>query len=375
MGKYKVLVADDIAENRKILSLFLTELGFSVLEAENGRRALDAVMRENPDIVILDVMMPEMSGMEVCRILKSNPATKIIPVVIITALSDEQNHLKALEAGADDFLSKPFNIHFLKARLKSLLSLKIMMDMNRHYQEILKKSNVDLLQKLISTQEVTIFALAKLAEFRDPETGEHLERMREYGKFLALKLKEIPRYRDTIGEEFVENLYKSMPLHDIGKVGIPDNILLKPAKLTEEEFAIMKKHTVIGGDAIRSAIELAGMEGSFLDVGKEIAYFHHERWDGTGYPNGIAGDEIPLPARITAIIDVYDALTSRRVYKSELSHNQACEIIINKSDGHFDPQVLDAFGELETQFRRIKQSHRDRASKMMGSGMIRTVGS
>ncbi|MGQ9616667.1 MAG: response regulator [Spirochaetota bacterium] len=365
MEKHKILVADDILENRKILSLFLSELGFSVIEAENGREALDAVLRDNPDIVILDVMMPEMSGIEVCRVLKSNPNTKIIPVVIITALSDENNHLKAIEAGADDFLSKPFNIHFLRARIKSLLALKLMIDMNNRYQEMLKKSNVELLQKLVSTQEITIFALAKLAEFRDPETGEHLERMREYGKLLALKLKQHPKYSRQISEEFVENLYKSMPLHDIGKVGIPDSILLKPGKLTEEEFEIMKKHTIIGGDALRSAIEIARMERSFLDIGKEIAYHHHERWDGSGYPKGLEGEDIPLSARITAIADVYDALTSKRVYKPEIPHEKACDIILYESRGLFDPDLLSVFGELKVKFREIKMKYRDTGSRMI----------
>jgi putative two-component system response regulator len=365
MEKHKILVAEDIPENRKVLSLFLSELGFSVIEAENGRKALEAVMSNNPDIVILDIMMPEMTGIEVCRVLKSNPETKIIPVVIITALSDEQNHLKAIEAGADDFLSKPFNIHFLRARIKSLLALKLMSDMNRRYQEMLKKSNVELLQRLISTQEITIIALAKLAEFRDPETGEHLERMREYGKLLATKLRELPRYNKGISDEFVENLYKSMPLHDIGKVGIPDRILLKPGKLTEEEFEVMKKHTIIGGDTLKAAIELAGVEKSFLDTGKEIAYYHHERWDGKGYPEGLEGEDIPLSARITAIADVYDALTSKRVYKDEIPHEKACDIILYESKGYFDPDLLSVFSEFESGFKEIKKRYRDVGSRMI----------
>jgi putative two-component system response regulator len=240
-----------------------------------------------------------------------------------------------------------------------------MSDMNRLYQEMLKKSNVELLQRLISTQEITIIALAKLAEFRDPETGEHLERMREYGKLLANKLRELPKYNKRISDDFVENLYKSMPLHDIGKVGIPDRILLKPGKLTEEEFEIMKRHTVIGGDALKAAIELAGMEKSFLDTGKEIAYYHHERWDGKGYPEGLEGEDIPLSARITAIADVYDALTSKRVYKDEIPHEKACDIILCESKGYFDPDLLSVFSELESRFKEIKTKYRDIGSRMI----------
>lgn len=364
-NKPQILIADDIRENRQVLSHFLIEMGYKIFEAGDGREALNMIMKEMPDIVILDIMMPEMNGIEVCRIVKSNPETKMIPIIIITALSDEEKHLNALNAGADDFLTKPFNIHFLKARIKSLLALKMTNDMNIKYQEILKKSNVDLMNKLIITQDVTIIALAKLAEFRSPETGEHLERMREYVKILSLELKKLPAYRNYISDKYIGNIYKSSPLHDIGKVGIPDNILLKPGKLTFEEFEIMKKHSVIGGDALSDAIKSTGMEQSFLNMGKEIAYYHHEKWDGTGYPEGLKGEEIPLTARITTLADVYDALTSKRAYKPAFSHDRARTIIIEESDSHFDPDILKAFIKLENDFIDIKKRYKDKPSKMI----------
>lgn len=357
--KPRILIADDAPANRHILAQFLKEMGYSVLETENGREALDAVMSEKPDIVILDIAMPEIDGIEVCRIIKTNPLTKIIPVVIITALGDDEHHLKALDAGADDFLTKPFMAHFLRARLKSLLALKLMSDASLGYQESLKQMNVDLMEKLISTQDITIIALAKLAEFRDPETGEHLERMREYSKVLAYKLRELPKYRYYISDQYIENLYKSSPLHDIGKVGIRDEVLLKPGKLSQDEFELMKQHTTIGGDALATATKFSGMDRSFLDMGKEIAYSHHEKWNGTGYPRGLKGEHIPLSARILAIADVYDALTSKRVYKEAFTHDQSRKIIVEECVSHFDPEVLNAFQDLEDQFIDIRKRYQD----------------
>jgi len=357
--KPRVLVAEDIPANRQVLTQFLVEMGYSVIETENGREALNMVVSEKPDIVILDIKMPEMDGIEVCRIIKSNPVTKFIPVIIITALGDEEHHLQALDAGADDFLTKPFKVHFLRARLKSLLALKLMSDASFGYQESLKRINVDLMEKLITTQDVTIIALAKLAEFRDPETGEHLERMREYSKALAMELRKLPKYRYYINDRYIENLYKSSPLHDIGKVGIRDDVLLKPGKLTTDEFELMKKHTTIGGDALGAAIRFTGMEKSFLDMGKEIAYSHHEKWDGTGYPKGLTEEQIPLSARILALADVYDALTSKRVYKDAFSHDTAYRIILEETSNHFDPDVLRAFKQIEMQFLDIRERYQD----------------
>jgi putative two-component system response regulator len=359
MDAHAVLVADDVPENRQMLSLFLTDLGFRMLEAGDGLEALQLAREQQPDIVILDIDMPRMDGIQACRILKSSPRTRMIPVVIVTALSDDSHHLEAVRAGADDFLPKPFNIHFLRARLKTLLTLKMINDQNLRYQEKLKQSNVELLEKLVKTQDVTIIALAKLAEFRDPETGEHLQRMREHARNIAVELQEKPEYREQIDQEFVENIYKSTPLHDIGKVGIPDRILLKPGRLDAGEFEIMKQHAVHGGNAVSEAIRQAGLEKSFLDMGRDIAYHHHERWNGTGYPEGLRGAAIPLAARIAALADVYDALRSTRVYKTALSHGEARRIILEESEGHFDPAVVETFRRRGESFQRVHRAYRE----------------
>ena len=362
MDSKTILVADDVPENRQMLRLFLSELGFRVLEAGDGLDALRLVSEGKPDIVILDIDMPKMDGIEACRILKSSPKTRMIPVVIVTALSDDNHHLDAIRADADDFLPKPFNIHFLQARIKTLLSLKMVNDQNLRYQEQLKQSNVELLENLVKTQDVTIIALAKLAEFRDPETGEHLQRMREHARNIAVELWEKPAYRGRIDDEFIQNLYKSTPLHDIGKVGIPDHILLKPGRLDPDEFEIMKKHTVLGGSTVSQAITLAGMKKSFLDMGRDIAYYHHERWNGGGYPEGLREEDIPLPARITALADVYDALRSPRVYKPPLPHEEARRIIAEECDGHFDPDIREIFLRTEESFEQVHRTYREPGS-------------
>jgi len=356
----KILIVDDELLNRDLLHSFLTSLGYTTLEAENGKKAIENIIQEKPDIILLDLNMPEMDGFEVLKIIKANPNTRMIPIVIITGLKDEQNHLKALELGADDFLIKPFNFNFLKARLRSLLSIKMLYDLNRKYQQKLKESNIELMHELIKTQEVTIVALAKLAEFRDPETGEHLERMREFARVLAEELTKLNKYRKYLNDKYIENIYKSTPLHDIGKVGIPDHILLKPACLTDEEFEIMKRHSIIGGDAITSAIQHAHMDKSFLDMAKAIAYHHHERWDGNGYPSGLEGENIPLSARITTVADVYDALTTKRVYKPAFSHEKARNIIVEGAGTHFDPDLVEAFLRREDDFVMLKDKFKDK---------------
>ena len=362
--KPKILIVDDEKLNRNFLKTYLTTLGYIPFEAENGKKGLDIIMKEKPDVIILDLNMPEMDGFELLKIIKINPETRMIPVIVITALGDESNHLKALELGADDFLTKPFNIHFLKARLRSLVTIKMLYDINIEYQNKLKESNIELMRELIKTQEVTIIALAKLAEFRDPETGEHLERIREYTRILAEELRKHKKYEKYINDRYIENIYKSSLLHDIGKVGIPDYILLKPGKLTEDEFNIMKKHTIIGGNAIESAIKHVQLEKSFLDMAKNVAYSHHERWDGNGYPYGLKGENIPLSARITAVADVYDALTTRRVYKPPFSHEKAKKIIISEMDGHFDPDIVESFLKREEDFIEYKEKLKDKGENL-----------
>lgn len=348
-----VLVVDDLLENTEVLRAFLQPLGLSVRSTLRGKEALAMVAESPPDAILLDLMMPEMDGVEVCRRLKADPATRHIPVIIITGNSDRDSNVRALEAGADDFVSKPFDRTLLEARLNSSLRTKRLQDaLLKHKQELEAEVEARTME-VRRTQQITVFSLAKLAESRDNETGDHLERMRAYAQLLAGELSTWARYQDAIDAEFLEVLYQSTPLHDIGKVGIPDEILLKPGKLTPEEFEIMKAHAVVGGDTLKAADEEAGQD-SFLAMGRDIAYFHHEKWDGSGYPYGLSKESIPLPARIAALADVYDALSSKRPYKEPFSHEKSRAIILEGAGTHFDPDVIEAFLRKEAAFVEIR---------------------
>lgn len=368
----RILVVDDLVENTLILEGFLEPKGFAVTVTHNGEAALRSVEESLPDMILLDLMMPGMNGFEVCRRLKKDPRTRHIPVIVLTGMSDRESNVKAVEAGADDFLHKPFDSALLDARIRSSLRSKALQDQIILYQRQLEESNEGLERRVLErtaqlnrTQLVVVFSLAKLAESRDTETGEHLERMRSYARELALELLAWPPYQGVITEAFVAELYQSCPLHDIGKVGIPDQILLKPGKLSRDEFDVMKTHTTIGGDTLKAA-DLEAGGNSFLTMGRDIAHFHHEKWDGTGYPHGLKGTDIPLPARICALADVYDALTSRRPYKEAMSHEKSKAIILEGCGIHFDRDVVNAFLAREQDFIRIRTSYQDygRPSKL-----------
>jgi len=349
----KILVVDDLEENTEILLHFLRPIGYDVRAVFSGQEALNAVAQEPPDVILLDLMMPGMDGFEVCQALKKAPGTRHIPIIIITGISDKDANVRAVEAGADDFLIKPFDRVLLQARIRASLRTKLLQDQILAHQHELEERVAERTRQVEVTQHVTVFSLAKLSESRDAETGDHLERIRSYARALALDMSRQPKFDGTINEAFVRALYHSCPLHDIGKVGIPDRILLKPGKLTFEEFEIMKTHTLIGGDTLRAADQEAG-QNSFLTMGRDIAYFHHEKFDGSGYPYGRSGQDIPLAARITALADVYDALSSKRPYKEPFSHEKSKAIILEGRGSHFDPEVVDAFLRIEPEFLDIR---------------------
>ncbi len=268
-------------------------------------------------------------------------------------MGDKDTNVKAIKCGADDFLIKPFDRILLEARIKTSITTKVLHDHLVEYKNELEQKVAERTEQVVLTQQVTVFALAKLAESRDNDTGDHLERMRSYARELAVEVVSKPKYSGLYDDDYVVEIFKSTPLHDIGKVGIPDNILLKPGKLTSEEFEIMKRHTTIGGDTLKAADTEAGCD-SFLAMGRDIAYFHHEKWDGSGYPFGLAGENIPLCARIAALADVYDALSARRPYKEPFEHEKCRAIILEGRGSHFDPDVVDAFVALESRFLEIR---------------------
>ena len=347
----KVLLVDDNTTNLQLLHETLDGLGYKLLIAKNGQTALAIAQKAGPSLILLDIMMPEMDGYEVCRRLKADRNTVHIPVIFITALADDEDEAKGLGMGAVDYITKPINPELGRARVHNHLELK-------RYQDHLEKLVAERTRRLALTQAVTIESLATLAEYRDPETGGHIKRTQNYVKALAVHLKDHQRFRSELNDEVIDLLYLSAPLHDLGKVGVRDNILLKPGRLTDEEFEEMKKHTIYGEEALRITEQKLG-EDSFLKSAREIAYTHQEKWDGSGYPQGLKGDDIPVPGRLMALADVYDALISKRVYKPPFPHEKAVEIIVEGKGKHFDPDIVDAFLELEDRFRNIALTFAD----------------
>jgi putative two-component system response regulator len=322
----RVLVVEDDDIIADMMANALKEFGYEVTVAENGRAAFALARTGEYRLVVSDWEMPEMSGIELCRQIRRHQWSGYIYVILLTSYSTVDHVVQGLEAGADDFLTKPFQPQELRLRL-------------RVGERILG----------LESRDLTIFALAKLAESRDEQTGAHLERIREYCRILADELSRQKEYSDRMDGEYVRLIYLTSPLHDIGKVGIPDRVLLKPGRLTPEEFEIMKQHTVIGGETLDAAARVHP-EAHFLSMSREIALTHHEWFDGSGYPRGLSGQQIPLSGRITMLADVYDALTSARVYKPAYDHETARALIIKGSGAQFDPDIVAAFLRREDDF-------------------------
>lgn len=348
-----ILAVDDAPVNLSLITGLLKS-HYRIKVANSGEKALRIVHADlPPDLVLLDVMMPDLDGIEVCRRLKADPRTRHIPVIFLTAMSKSDDERIGLEAGAVDYITKPISPPILLARVKTHLQLKAGQDFLKDKNAYLENEVIRRTREVQAIQDVTIFTMASLAETRDNETGNHIRRTQHYVKALAIKLRDHPRFAGYFTDHVIELLYKSAPLHDIGKVGIPDKILLKPGKLTPEEFEIMKTHTTLGRDAIEHAERQLGTPVEFLKLAKEIALSHQEKWDGSGYPEGLAGEAIPVSARLMAVADVYDALISRRVYKAPFTHDRAVEMIAEGRGRHFDPDVTDAFLEIREEFRTI----------------------
>ncbi len=357
--KPTILVVDDIPENIDLLREVL-EGNYRTKIAINGEKALKIVFSDNKiDLILLDIMMPGMSGYEVCMQLKANPNTRDIPIIFITAMSEVDDERKGLEMGAVDYITKPISPPIVQARIKTQLAAKRVQDFLRDQNKFLEQEIEKRTREVMALQDVTIHTMASLAETRDSDTGNHIRRTSNYVKVLAEKLKVHPRFGYFLTDKTIELLFKSAPLHDIGKVGIPDRILLKPGKFEPHEFEIMKTHTTLGRDAIMAAERDLGIEVDFLKFAKEIAYSHQEKWDGSGYPQGLSGDNIPISARLMAVADVYDALISRRVYKDGMTHQQAVNIITEGRGKHFDPDIVDAFLSLQTEFQDIAARYAD----------------
>lgn len=314
---------------------------------------------EQPDLILLDVMMPGLDGYQVCRMLKSDSLTRSIPIIFLTSKTDESDEELGLNLGAVDYITRPIKPGILLSRIRAQLADAKSSRSMRVNNEYLEFEVIKRTRQVTAMQDLTILAMASLAETRDVDTGNHLRRTQNYVRALAKQLRSKGLHTDFLSDETIDMLYKCAPLHDIGKVGIPDRILLKPARYDADEFEIMKRHPSLGLAALQNAQRIAGGDSVFFDIAKEIVYSHHEKWDGSGYPQGLAGDEIPLSARLMALADVYDALISKRVYKDGMDHQAAADIIVQGSGLHFDPDVVDAFLDLSFEFRAIAHRYED----------------
>jgi putative two-component system response regulator len=353
-----ILVVDDTPSNINVVKSVLNDK-YSIMAAINGAIALKIMEKQLPDLILLDIMMPDMDGFQVCKKLKENLLTRDIPIIFLTAKADIKDEAKGLELGAVDYITKPISPAILAGRVKNHLALKDAREQLTKQNLILEQKVAERTQQMEELQDVAMVSMGALAESRDPETGNHIRRTQYYVKLIAEELRKLDKFKDFLTPQNITMLYKSAPLHDIGKVGIPDSILLKPGKLTDDEFEIMKLHSTYGHDAIEAAINTMHTNNNFLRFAKEIAYGHHEKWDGSGYPLGLSGDDIPLSARLMALADVYDALISKRVYKPAFSHDKSVAIILEGKGSHFDPEIVDAFMRIQQACYETSQKYAD----------------
>nr|WP_321500947.1 HD domain-containing phosphohydrolase [uncultured Dethiosulfovibrio sp.] len=344
-----ILVVDDTETNIDLLLSFLSE-EYDVSVATNGWDGIDLAFSITPDMILLDIVLPDIDGFQVCGCLKEDRRTSNIPIIFVTSLEKEMDEARGLDLGAVDYIVRPFSPELVKARIKNHLEL----ERHRHKLEELVAEKT---RNLKATQFAALQCMAMLAEARDPGTGAHVQRTGKYVTIIAEHLRFHRIMGREVSSEDVETLAQASPLHDVGKIGVPDRLLLKPGKLTEEEFDEIKNHASYGAEILKQAgRELGAIP--FLMMAEVIAQNHHERWDGHGYPRGLKGEEIPLPARIMAIADVYDALRSERPYKKAFSHEKAKKIILAESGSHFDPVLVEVFLAVEGEFESIAKKHR-----------------
>lgn len=341
-----IMIVDDLPANLHLLNSLLRESGYQVYAFPNAELAIRAALKNAPDLFLLDVNMPGMNGYEACEYMKKDPFLKDIPVVFISALNDPLDKVRAFRAGGLDYINKPFQFDEVLARVETQIKLYRMQKEMANYNQHLEDRIAEQVKEIADAQLATIQALAKLAESRDDVTGRHLERVQALYRLLTKQLDDMGAYVGIFHNNSSENMHIACTLHDIGKVAIPDAILLKPAKLTPEEFEIIKSHTVIGAQTLQSVYEKYP-HNNLIKIGIAISRSHHERWDGKGYPDGLAGEDIPVSARIMSVVDVYDALRSKRPYKEAFSHEKSISLVMEGVETQFDPQIIAAFKNVE----------------------------
>jgi len=361
--KPSILIVDDSPDNLSLMAGLLLN-HYTVKTAIAGSQVMKIAITEQPDVILLDIMMPDLDGYEVCRRLKADSLTSQIPVIFLTSKTDPESEQLGMTVGAVDYITRPVTPAILMSRVKAHFMVAANAKTMRVTNEYLEFEVNKRTRQMAALQNTTILALASLAETRDSETGNHLKRTQYYMELLCRYLRRQPKFHDFLSPERIQFMVQCAPLHDIGKVGIPDRILLNPGRYSAAEFEIMKTHPTLGRDAIAHAQGSAPQDGEFFEIAKQLIYSHHEKWDGSGYPKALVGDAIPIPARLMALADVYDALISHRVYKAGMSHEQAVQIIMEGRGKHFDPDVVDAFLALGDEFQAVATRFADSAEDL-----------
>ena len=343
-----VLIVDDVIANLAVLSEMIKKAGYIARPVTSVKQALQAINIYEPQLILLDISMPDMDGFELCEILKSSVKTRDIPVIIISAMNSSEDKIKAFQLGAVDFIEKPFEIEEVILRINTHIKIFLIQNGLESYIKKLQRLLSEQHQNMLNDYRTMLLTMAKLAEARDNTLEEHFINVAKNCRLLAVSLQLSPAYEDVISNDFITMIELVAPLHDIGKAAVPDYILCKPDKLTSEEMEIAKKHAEIGALALLEGKLLDEQTGLF-ELAIEVAYYHHEKWDGTGYPKGLKGEEIPISARIMAVIDVYDTLTSDRCYRNAYSHDEAMEIINKEAGKSFDPEIIKIFNKIQKQ--------------------------
>lgn len=349
-----ILIVDDTTSNLVILAEMIKSIGYIARPVISVKQALAAIAVEKPQLILLDISMPEIDGFDFCEILKRDPIMKDVPIIFISALNSTEDKVKGFKLGAVDFISKPFELEEITLRINTHLKIfQMQNELKNHNRQLFKMFNSQV-NKVTNEQRQMVYVLAKMGESREDIEGKHVDHVISYAKLLAMSLQFTPKYEKQVTAAFLESLLMAVPLHDIGKMYIRDVILLKSGSLSDEEMEVVKQHTTQGAECIDEMNQ--DEQNETLKVAKEIALYHHEKWDGTGYPCGLKGEEIPLSARILSIVDVYDVLTSKRCYKEAYSHEEALEIMRQETGKSFDPNIMEVFFKISKRFQKDEGS-------------------
>lgn len=346
-----ILIVDDITSNLVILTEMIKSAGYIARPVTSAKQAMMAIEIKLPQLILLDISMPEMDGYEFCELLKKDIETRDIPIIFISAMNKKEDKIRGFKLGAVDFISKPFEIEEVTLRIRNHLKLYKMQQELEVYNKKLHKMVSDKTKKITQEEKYFIYSMAKLSEMKEDASGSHIKNISVNCKLLAMSLQLSPKFAKEISNSFVDAIEIASSLHDIGKIQIQDNVLLKKGKLTREEMEIVKTHALIGANTLTELYNM-NEHNEFLKMAIAIARSHHEKWDGSGYPDALSAREIPLAARITSVIDVYDALTNKRCYKEAYSHEESVEIINKESGRSFDPDIIEVFNKIKSKLKK-----------------------